>query len=264
MRRARKKWIIPEYNERVSHNLDVLAKVLGVQLKEVKRWRREGFISFPVLECEFEFMVRMMNTLWGNYSAVRCQMAVMSKAKRESLVRTADLSGFELEVFNLVLRWKLQFPRRYLHFKEARNQLRARFPNGYLQLDAILLNRAKKAANYAISKARKTDRLDMLLEQMSLQDVDGKIRPKKRSLRDTSKAALNDLLSGFLIPDKVISTPPPVGNESSKEEMPKQHIEKDLTAEEIRYLEENFLDSYERGKRSLRERLKCSHPLLRE
>jgi hypothetical protein len=257
MRKARKEFIEAEYNDRVSHNLDVLAKTLGVQLKEVKRWRKEGFISFPIPESEFFFLVKMINCIWGNYTALRCQMTVMTSAKRQNIVRTADLSGFELEVFNYVLRWKLQFPRRYLHFKEARNQLRARFPNGYLQLNAKLLNKAKKAANYEISKARRSGKLECLHNQLGLKiATDGRV--KKNHFKDTANTAKSvnssmqsistmhkeaifeeagENLKGFLQPK---GTSHPSG----------------LSEEDLTYLEQNFGDTVANAKKSLEERLK--------
>lgn len=169
MRKARKIYIEPEYDLRTAANLDVIAEMLGIQLKEIKRWRAEGLISYPATKEEFGFLVKMTNTIWGNHRALRCQLADMSSAKRQALVRTADLNPFEIEVYNMVLRWKLEFPKRYLHFNEARNMLRARFPNAYVQLTAKRLIKAKKAANYEISKAQKCGRLDLLLQQVSME-----------------------------------------------------------------------------------------------
>jgi hypothetical protein len=259
MRKARKKFITAEFNERVSHNLEVLAKLLGIQLKEIKRWRREGLISYPVLETEFYFIVKMVNTIWGNYTALRCQMTVMTTAKRQNIVRTADLSGIELEVFNLVLRWKLQFPRRYLHFNAARNQLRARFPNGYMQLNGKLLCRAKKAANYVIAKAKKTDGMDQLLKQVNLQVIDGKIQPKKATVggSESPTESPNDIVEYKQVAGKDTSVLPCLGRETTTTATTKEQKHKGLTGKEIEYLEEHFSDSYEKGKKLLQDRLKC-------
>lgn len=180
MRKSRKKILIdPIFDDRVAYNFEVVAEILRVPVREVKRWKAEGLISYPVKEEEFQFLVAMTNVIWGNFHALRTQLARMSVPDRLSLVRTTDLTVFEREIFNFVLRWKLMFPRRYLNFSELRKIMQARYPNAFKQLNGKMLMRAKKAAQYEISKARINNETELLLKQLDLViGEDGKIKSR--------------------------------------------------------------------------------------
>jgi hypothetical protein len=262
MRKARKRFIELEFDERKSVNLDVLSEALGIQLKEVKRWRTEGLISYPVTKEEFDFLVKMANTIWGNYRALRCQLAEMNCAKRQVLVRTAELNPFEIEVFNMVLRWKLEFPRRYLHFNEARKMLRARFPNGYVQLTAKMLVKAKKAANYEISKAQKNGMFDILLQQLSMEIEGGKRIHKRRK----GSGKLSDDKAKYQIENNDKDLPAAAIQYQNNRNITPQtfkpvvsranQVNSGLTEEGLEYLRQNFESSYEKRKIELEEKIK--------
>jgi len=195
VRKPRKKHILmPIFDGRVANSLGVLAKTLNVQLKEIKRWRVEGLISYPLKEDEFNFLVKYTNIVWGNFRSLRCQLARMSTADRLSLVRTAELNTFEIEVYNLVLRWKIIHPKRYLKFTELRKILKDRFPNAFQQFNGKMLKKAKKRANYEITSSKSKGQFDLLLKQLDLEVTEnGKVISKRKvKISNIGEAKLAD------------------------------------------------------------------------
>jgi hypothetical protein len=186
--------ITAEYNHEIAWSHADLAKSLHLPRHVIEAFSRAGVISYPVTESEYDILAALFNAL-GTHGVIRSLLSHMSIARRQELVRTADLNRMEIAAYNYVLRWKLERlnkkPQQYLYFDEFSETMQARFPNGYKRLSRKVFTRAKKSADYQISKAIKAGTLNDLVRQLNMGfEADGRIvNERKLDVRTLRKAS---------------------------------------------------------------------------
>ncbi|MHC1698948.1 MAG: hypothetical protein AB9919_12995 [Geobacteraceae bacterium] len=171
MRKSSRKQISPDFSESIQMNLDNLAEALRVPKKVVKAWRKAGLVSYPVRKEEFDTLVKVVNSTWGNRQMIRAQLAKMPVAERYYLVLTAELSMFERELYAYVLRWKLTKPNENLSKARAWGVMKERYPNASRQFNGVMLNRAKKWAANLISRTKRNGKDVLLLHAFDLKYI---------------------------------------------------------------------------------------------
>ena len=99
--------------------LDEAARQFRIPVKALRAMQEQGLISYPLKESDLNNL-SFLSHLWGREKYLRLQLASRSMARRQQIIRAADLNKIEQYVLNRYL--NLQ-PGQKLHYKLVADEI---------------------------------------------------------------------------------------------------------------------------------------------